>query len=235
MARLGQTRRSLLALALAPAVLAACGGDKEDLEALPKSGTSEGKLVYSTWGSSEQRERENWTVLAFQKNYPDLQVDVVWAQTIPEYLAKQHALLAGGTPPDVLRLPAWSAPTFYYEEAVRRLDPLIRRDGFKTEHLAAPFDVATYKRGFLALPRGQAGTWVVFCNTRLCQQAGVKLPASGWTWDDFNGAPHWRGWRTSITPGCGALAAKSSIAPARPRPWISQSRVMPCSGWPTYA
>ena len=199
MRRPGVSRRSLLALALAPGVLAACGGgEEEDIEALPKSGTSEGRLVYSTWGSAEQRERENWTLLAFNKNYPDLQVDVQWAPTVPEYIAKLHALLAGGTPPDVLRLPAWSAPTFYYEEAVRRLDPLIRRDGFKTDHLAPPFDVATYKRGFLALPRSQAGTWVVFCNTRLFQQAGVKLPASGWTWDDFLSAAR------SLTRGSGA-------------------------------
>lgn len=178
----------MLALAGAaggPALLAACGGSSEDVDALPKTGVEAGKLVYATWGTSEQREKENWTLLAFQKNYPDLEVDTVWAPTIPEYLAKQQAFLAGGTPPDVLRLPAWSAQTFYYEEAVRRLDPLIRRDGFKTDHLAPPFDTSTYKRGFLALPRGQTGTWVTFCNTRLFQEAGLKLPATSWTWDDF--------------------------------------------------
>jgi multiple sugar transport system substrate-binding protein len=82
-------------------------------------------------------------------------------------------------------LPSWSAATFYYEEAVRRLDPLIRRDGFKTDNLAPPFDVATYKRGFFALPRGQSTTWVLFCNTRLFQEAGQKLPTARWTWDDL--------------------------------------------------
>jgi multiple sugar transport system substrate-binding protein len=170
---------------MTPALLAACNRESEDLEALPKTGTSEGKVVYSTWGTPERREAENWSLLAFERNYPDLKVDVVWAPAVGEYLGKLHALLAGGTPPDVLRLPSWSAPTFYYEEAVRRLDALIRRDGFKLEHLAPPLDVATYKRSLHALPRGVGGAWVVFYNRRLFDQAGLKAPANSWTWDDF--------------------------------------------------
>jgi len=210
MAAFGLSRRRVVALALAPALLAACGRQDDDVEALPKSGTDEaaGKMVYATWGTPDQRERENWSLLAFQKNYPDLQVDVFWAQSIAEYLNKQNALLAGGTPPDVLRLPAWSAATYYYEEAVRRLDPLMRRDGFKTDALAAPFDVATYKRNFLALPRGQSGTWVLFCNSKLFEEAGVKLPASGWTWDDFLATA--RALTRSASSGAGGAPVGSS-------------------------
>ena len=192
-----QTRRRLGTLALAPVLLAACGGEDEN-ESIPKTGTSDGKVVYSTWGTPDRREAENWSLLAFEKNYSDLKVDVIWAPTIAEYIAKQHALLAGGTPPDVLRLPSWSAGTFYYEEAVRRLDPLIRRDSFKTEHLAPPFDVATYKRSLHALPRAVAGVWVVFCNLRAFQEAGIKLPGAGWSWDDFLAVA-----RATTRPGAG--------------------------------
>jgi multiple sugar transport system substrate-binding protein len=45
--------------------------------------------------------------------------------------------------------------------------------------------VATFKRGWFALPRGQAGTWVVFYNRRAFDQAGLKPPPNAWTWDDF--------------------------------------------------
>lgn len=190
------TRRCLLVAATVPVVAAACG-QGENLDDLPKIGLSEGKVVYATWGAPERRELEDWSLLTFEKNY-DLRVDVVWAQTIPEYIQKQHALLAGGTPPDVLRLPSWTAPTFYYEDAVRRLDPYFRRDGYKTDHLAAPFDVATYKRSWYALPRGQAGTWVLFYNRRLFDEAGLKPPASSWTWDDFLAAA-----RALTRPGAG--------------------------------
>ncbi|MDQ3701607.1 MAG: extracellular solute-binding protein [Chloroflexota bacterium] len=178
------SRRRVFALALAPVVAAACGS-QENLDELPKTGLSEGKVIYSTWGTMQHRELENWSLLAFEKNYTDLKVDVVWSPTEAEHVAKQISLLSGGTPPDVMRLPAWSAPTFYNEEVARRLDPYFRRDGFKTDHLAPPFDVATFKRGFFALPRGQSGTWVVFYNRQLLSQAGVKNPAPTWTWEDF--------------------------------------------------
>ncbi len=184
MAPLAPSRRRLFALTLVPVLAAACGA-QENLDELPKTGLSEGKVIYSTWGTTQRREIENWSLLAFEKNYSDLKVDVIWSPTMAEHVAKQISLLSGGTPPDVMRLPAWSAPTFYNEEAARRLDPYFRRDGFKTDNLAAPFDVATFKRGFFALPRGQTGAWVVFYNRQLTSQAGVKAPAVSWTWDDF--------------------------------------------------
>jgi multiple sugar transport system substrate-binding protein len=186
MAYAGLSRRRVLAAAVAPvgaAALGACGG--EDLDALPQTGVSEGKVVYGTWGSQQRREAEHWSLLAFEKNYSDLSVDVVWAPTAAEYVAKQHSLLAGGTPPDLLRLPSWSAPTFYNEEAVRTLDPFFRRDGFKPDNLAPPFDVSTFKRRWYALPRGLSGTWVVFYNRQLLDRAGARPPAPAWTWDDF--------------------------------------------------
>jgi multiple sugar transport system substrate-binding protein len=184
MAAFALTRRRQLALALAPAFVAACGA-QENLDELPKTGLSEGKVIYSTWGPAARREIENWTLLAFEKNYSDLRVDVVWSPTVQEHVAKQISLLSGGTPADVMRLPAWAAPTFYNEEAARRLDAFFRRDGFKTDNIAQPYDVATYKRGWFALPRGFTGTWAIFYNRQLFAQNGLKPPATGWTWDDF--------------------------------------------------
>jgi ABC-type glycerol-3-phosphate transport system substrate-binding protein len=185
MTRTKSSRRNLLAgVAAAPIVLAACGGDP-DIEAVPLTGVSAGKVVYGTWGPTHRLELEHWTLLAFEKNYPDLKVDVVSAPTSAEYVAKQYSLLSAGTPPDVVRLPSWSAPTFYNEEALRQLDGFFRRDGFSTDNLAQPFDVATFKRRWYALPRGTAGTWVVFCNRRLLDAAGIKTLPTAWTWDDF--------------------------------------------------
>ena len=202
------TRRRQVALALAPVLAAACGA-QENLDELPQTGLSEGKVIYTTWGPSSRRETENWTLLAFEKNYSDLKVDVVWSPTAQEHVARQISLLSGGTPPDVMRLPAWSAPTFYNEEAARRLDAYFKRDGFKTDNLAPPFDVSTFKRGWFALPRGQSGTWALFYNRQLFSQAGLKPPATSWTWDDFlktareltrPGAPGGAQWGTALEP-----------------------------------
>lgn len=178
------TRRAVLGLALAPAVLAACGGS-EDLEALPKTGASPGSLVYATWGTQERVEREHWSLLSFEKNYSDLRVSVIASETAAEHVAKQISLRSAGGQADVIRLPSWVAPTFYYEDGLTRLDPYFKRDGFRTDHLAPPFDVATFQRHWYALPRGQAGTYVMHYNRGLFTQAGHPFPSATWTWDDF--------------------------------------------------
>src|SRR6266545_984934 len=196
------TRRRLLQSTAATALLAACGPG-EDLDALPKQGESEGKIVYATWGSPAQREAESWTLLAFEKNYPDLQVDVISAATPAEHIVKQTSLLASGGAPDVIRLPSWAAFTFYNEDIIRRLDAYFKRDGFKTDQLAQPFDVATYKRRWYGLPRGQTGQWVVIYNRRLLDAAGLKAPAVGWSWDDFLTTA-----RALTRPGAGSSSAQ---------------------------
>ena len=181
------TRRHLLATALtslATPLLAACGAS-EDLDELPKTGTSEGKVVYATWGTPQQRENENWTLLAFEKNYSDLKVDVIWSATAAEHVNKQISMRSAGSAPDVIRLPSWSAFTFYNEDAVLRLDPFFKRDGFKPDHMAQPYDAGTFKRRWYGLQRGQAGAWVIFYNRKLFDAAGIKAPPTAWTWDDF--------------------------------------------------
>ena len=181
---LGLSRRRLLQSGAALALATACGA-QEDLDALPKQGESEGKIVYSTWGSQTQRDGETWSLLAFEKNYPDLQVDVIWSNSAAEHVQKQTSMLSAGAPPDVLRLPSWTAFTFYNEDAVRRLDGYFKRDGFKTDQLAPPFDVGTFKRRWHGMPRGNNGQWVLFYNRRMFSAAGVRPPAGDWTWDDF--------------------------------------------------
>ena len=181
------TRRGLLATAsatLGPALLAACGAT-EDLDELPKTGASVGKVVYATWGTPQQRENENWTLLAFEKNYSDLKVDVIWSATAAEHVNKQISMRSAGSAPDVIRLPSWSAFTFYNEDAVLRLDPFFKRDGFKPDHMAQPYDAGTFKRRWYGLQRGQAGAWVIFYNRKLLDAAGIKAPPTAWTWDDF--------------------------------------------------
>jgi len=177
------------------------------MDALPKQGETQGKIVYATWGTPLQREAESWTLLAFEKNYPDLHVDVIWAATPADHIVKQTSLLASGGAPDVIRLPSWSAFTFYNEDIIRRLDAYFKRDGFKTEHLAQPFDVGTYKRRWYGLPRGQAGQWVVFYNRKLFDAAGLKAPAPAWSWDDFLAAA-----RALTRPGAGSSPAQWGTA-----------------------
>ena len=177
---------------------------------------------------------------------------MVWSPTAQEHVARQISLLSGGTPPDVMRLPAWSAPTFYNEEAARRLDAYFKRDGFKTDNLAPPFDVSTFKRGWFALPRGQSGTWALFYNRQLFSPGRPEAPGDvldvGRLPQDGAGAdPAGRPRRGAVGDGAGApggLLLSLAVgrrggrhrahagelgdraAPGASRPW---------SGWPTCA
>src|SRR5687767_745093 len=200
------SRRRLLQSAAVLSLATACGA-QEELDALPKQGESEGKIVYATWGSQTQREGETRSLLAFEKNYPDLQVDVIVSTTTGEHIQKQTSMLSAGAPPDVLRLPSWSAFTFYNEDVVRRLDGYFKRDGFKTDQLAPPFDVGTFNRRWYGVPRGHSGQWVVFFNRRVCSAAGVRPPAADWTWDDFL-----RTARELTRPASGSAAAQWGVA-----------------------
>ncbi len=117
------------------AVGAACGSD--DLPGVPRIGTAQGKVIYATWGAPGLREAEHWTLLSFEKNYTDLKVDVVIASDDPAtYTERLRAMVASGTDPDVMRLPGPDAPSFYASAVTRKLDAVMRRDGFRTDVLA---------------------------------------------------------------------------------------------------
>jgi multiple sugar transport system substrate-binding protein len=192
-------------LTLAGAVLTACSS--EDLPGVPKIGTSPGKVIYATWGAPGMRVAEHWTLLSFEKNYTDLKVDVVAASDDERtYVDRLRAMVAAGTDPDVMRLPGPDAPNFYAAAVTQRLDTLIRRDGFRPEALAGPFDGATYAKSWHAFPRGRTSSWGIFYDRERFARAGIADPDAAWTWEQFLGIarrltdPTSDAWALSIDP-----------------------------------
>lgn len=208
------TRRAAMRPLIAGAVLAACGS--EELPGVPRIGTSPGKVIYATWGEPGTREAEHWTLLSFEKNYTDLKVDVVAAADDERaYVDRLRALVASGTDPDVMRLPGPDAPAFYASGATRKLDVLMRRDGFRTDALAGPFDGATHAKAWHGFPRGRAATWGIFFDRDRFVRAGIEAPEAGWTWDQLLGVARQLTDRAADTWGL-------SIDPVAgfPLPWI---------------
>ena len=187
----GRSRRAVLqrvaATLAAPLLIAACDLG-EDLSDVPLTTENPVELIYMTWGSSERVQKEDWTLLSFQRNYPAISVNVIAASTAAEHVANLVSLFASGSLPDLVHLPSWSAPTFYAEDAVLSLGDYMRRDEFRPDDLTAPFDVCTYQREWVALPRGNNGLYVVFYNRSHFSAASVPLPPPNWTWQDFLGA-----------------------------------------------
>lgn len=192
---------------LAGAALVACGTD-DDLPGVPRIGTSPGKVIYATWGEVGPREAEHWSLLNFEKNYTDLRIDIITALDQATYVDRLEALISGGTDPDVMRVPGQLAQNMYARGAALRLDALVKRDGFRPDHIAPPYDVGTFKRNWYGFPRSQTAAWVVFHNRAWFQRLGMTDPLPTWTWEDFLGvarrltgtAPGGGGWGTAIEP-----------------------------------
>lgn len=183
-----RSRRSLLQAAvavLATPVLAAACNLSEDLTDVPITGDDPVDVIYATWGTQERVQKEEWTLLSFQRNYTAIKVNVIASPTAAEHIAAIYSLFASGSLPDMLHLPSWSAPTFYAENAVLPLGDYMRRDGFRPDDLTPPFDVCTYRREWVGLPRGNNGLYVVFYNRSRFTTAAVPFPAPTWTWQDF--------------------------------------------------
>ena len=192
---------------LAGAALVACGTD-DDLPDVPRIGTSPGKVIYATWGEVGPRAAEHWSLLNFEKNYTDLRIDIITALDQATYVDRLEALISGGTDPDVMRVPGQLAQNMYARGAALRLDALVKRDGFRPDHIAPPYDVGTFKRNWYGFPRSQTAAWVVFHNRAWFQRLGMADPLPTWTWEDFLGvarrltgtAPGGGGWGTAIEP-----------------------------------
>jgi multiple sugar transport system substrate-binding protein len=108
-----------------------------------------------------------------------------------EYDTKMRTLLAGGAPPDVMRINDDFVRGFSEQGALLDLRPYIEKDGLDTSGFAKE----AYE--FPKQPDGSHTAWVlgyeprlVFYNVDLFKQAGVPLPPTtwspdGWSWSDF--------------------------------------------------
>ena len=88
----------------------------------------EGSIRYFTW-TEEQVDGINESIQAFNKEYPNIKVDL---QTAPwdQYWSKMQTEIAGGTCADVFMNQTWYFKTLQESGAAEPLTPLIERDGY---------------------------------------------------------------------------------------------------------
>jgi multiple sugar transport system substrate-binding protein len=163
-------------------VLAGCGGNGN-------SGGSDKKgLTFLNWEQVKGNPLEQ-AIKAFEKE-SGTSVTVQPAVTT-EYDTKMRTLIAGGSPPDVMRINDDFVRGFSTQGALLDLNSYIEKDKLDTSQFAKEtFD-------FPKQPDGSHTAWVlgyqprlIFYNVDLFKQAGVPLPPTtwsptGWTWADF--------------------------------------------------
>lgn len=107
-----------------------------------------------------------------------------------DYQTRFRTLIAGGSPPDLMRLNDDFLREMSDKETIMDIEPYLSESGV---------DTSDYFEGvldFTALPNGRAGLAigalprVIYFNKTLFEEKGVPLPpttwtSDGWTWDDF--------------------------------------------------
>ena len=165
----------------ASGALAACGGGNA-------GGDSKKSLTFLNWEQVKGTPLEQ-AIQAYEKD-SGTKVTVQPAVT-QEYDTKMRTLIAGGSPPDVMRINDDFVRGFSTQGALLDLKPYIEKDKLDTSQFAKE----TYE--FPQQPDGSHTAWVlgyeprlIFYNVDLFKQAGVPLPpttwsSTGWTWADF--------------------------------------------------
>ncbi|MBM3714263.1 MAG: sugar ABC transporter substrate-binding protein [Actinobacteria bacterium] len=173
---------AVAATALAAGSLVACssgnagggnGSSAEDIEAALEQG---GEITYWSWTPSAEAQ-----VAAFEKAYPNVDVNLVNAGTnTEEYTKLQNAIKAGSGAPDVVQIEYYAFPQFALSDSLLDLAPYgfgeLEDDYSPGTWGAVDFDGAIY-----GLPQ-DSGPMALFYNKEVFDQYGLAVPT---TWDEY--------------------------------------------------
>ncbi len=124
-------------------------------------------------------------IALFEKTYPE--IDIKEDYLIPgAHMEKVLTSVAGGTVPDLLEVGVSNALVFGIRGILTDLQPFIEKDkGFDVNDIFPKvLSQYNYQGRQYALP-GNCGTFVLFYNKRLFDEAKVEYPDANWTWSDF--------------------------------------------------
>lgn len=173
----------LLILAISFAMLLSACGNSEKSSSQGKSG--EKVLRFATWDTGESLKYQQDIAKKFEKANPGVKVQVeAYADGFEDKLA---ASFGAKNPPDVMYM--WNYPDYY--KSLEPLDDYVNKDSsFKTTFDDFYTNILNYhkfKNSTYGFPIGFT-TRVIYYNKKLFQEAGVPLPTSGWTWEQFSDA-----------------------------------------------
>ncbi|TDO47175.1 multiple sugar transport system substrate-binding protein [Kribbella sp. VKM Ac-2527] len=185
-------RRSVRRLVLATAavtaatvLLAACGGSDDSGGSAQPQGSPDavnaalekgGTITYWSWTPSAEAQ-----VAAFQKEYPNVKVNLVNAGTGNDHYTKlQNAIKAGSGAPDVAQIEYQALPQFALPGSLVDL----REYGFNTyesAYTASTWTAVHAGDGLYGLPQ-DSGPMALFYNKEVFDKYGITVPK---TWDEY--------------------------------------------------
>lgn len=160
---------------LFPAVLCLAAGCTR-----PPGGKTE--LLYSFWGSVEQQKVEREIVAAFEKENPDIRVQLLpIGQRYPE---KIQAMMVGKIAPDVMMVDMTSYDEWAARGVLKDVTGLVGK--LEKEDELMPLPARCFKRDghYYAIPTSAHG-FIAYCNLDALRAAGIPFSPGGWTWDEM--------------------------------------------------
>ncbi len=169
---------------LATMSLAGCGssdtgggtagtGSAADLDAALEKG---GEITYWTW--TPQAEAQ---VAAFEKQYPNVKVNVVNAGTATdEYTKLSNAISAGSGAPDVAQIEYYALQQYALSDSLLDLGTYGMGE-LQDKYTASTWGAVNVNDKLVALPQ-DSGPMVMFYNKAVFDQYGLTVPT---TWDEY--------------------------------------------------
>lgn len=175
--------RRALALGLSATAAASLLDQIEGPLAAHAASTAPAQISFSSWGSLDEQVTITAVLKSFAQRYPNVQVQPMltsWTNYWPKY----NADLAAKSTADVQFLT--NVPTFAAAGALMDIRSAMSKHGSSlpagyTQALLSSFENNGHLYG---LPRDN-DTKVIFYNRALLRKAGLKDPASNWSWDDL--------------------------------------------------
>ncbi|HBU81695.1 MAG TPA: ABC transporter substrate-binding protein [Paenibacillus sp.] len=166
-------------------VTACAGTDHTGADEQTGTGTAEGgqvELRMMWWGDQKRADSTNEALKVFQEKHPNIKIVGEFAPS-SGYFDKLNTQLASGTAPDIFFL-GGNVVDYAKKDVLLNLDPYVgselNLDGMDTT-------MVEYGRldGKLQHISAGANARGIVVNQALFDQAGIPLPASDWTWDDY--------------------------------------------------
>ncbi|OPG99680.1 ABC transporter substrate-binding protein [Chryseobacterium mucoviscidosis] len=166
-------------------VTACSGTDHTGADEQTGTGTAEGgqvELRMMWWGDQKRADITNEALKVFQEKHPNIKIVGEFAPS-SGYFDKLNTQLASGTAPDIFFL-GGNVVDYAKKDVLLNLDPYVgselNLDGMDTT-------MVEYGRldGKLQHISAGANARGIVVNQALFDQAGIPLPASDWTWEDY--------------------------------------------------
>jgi multiple sugar transport system substrate-binding protein len=169
-------RKVVVLLLIGAMLLAACSsssGSESDVIQVQVSGEAEEITVYES------------LVNAFEKEHPDIDVQLVPVADKDDHLAKLTTSFSTGNPPDVYLINFREYSQYVARGAVDAVGPYLGEAGVDLDdYYEPPIEAFTYDGELQCMPQN-ISSLVVYYNTKLFKAAGLKRPPAGWDWAEF--------------------------------------------------